>query len=98
MPRRSLQFPAQCHEQDCVLNVGQIRLQIMWQSGSDFAANQQMGVSCEMLRRLENGGPTIAIGTYLRAPRMLGLDKDIHPVARDDAPGRKLQDIELLRS
>ena len=40
MPRRSLQFPTQCYEQDCVLYVGQFRVQIMWQSGSDFAANQ----------------------------------------------------------
>ena len=41
MPRRSLQFPTQCHEQDCVLNVGQFRVQIMRQSGSVFGANQQ---------------------------------------------------------
>ncbi len=40
MPRRSLQFPTQCHEQDCVLYVGQFRVQIMRSSGSDFAANQ----------------------------------------------------------
>lgn len=42
MPRRSLQFPTQCHEQDCVLNVGQILVQIMRQSGSVLGANQQM--------------------------------------------------------
>ena len=44
MPRRSLQFPTQCHEQDCVLNVGQFRVQIMRQSGSVFGANQQANV------------------------------------------------------
>ncbi|MES2164215.1 MAG: TIR domain-containing protein [Pseudomonadota bacterium] len=55
MPRRSLQFPTHCHEQDCVLNVGQIRLQIMRQSGSDFAANQQP-VSANDWETVKKGG------------------------------------------
>lgn len=59
---------------------------------------ERMGVSRETLRRLENGDPTIAIGTYLRALRVLGLDSDIDGVARDDVLGRKLQDLELSRS
>lgn len=58
---------------------------------------ERMGVSRETLRRLEKGDPTIAIGTYLRALRVLGLDDDIDSVARDDKLGRKLQDIALLR-
>ncbi|XLZ68766.1 helix-turn-helix transcriptional regulator [Massilia sp. SR12] len=57
---------------------------------------ERMGVSRETLRRLEKGDPTIAIGTYLRALRVLGLDDDIDSVARDDKLGRKLQDIALL--
>ncbi|MBG6222144.1 MULTISPECIES: helix-turn-helix transcriptional regulator [unclassified Janthinobacterium] len=59
---------------------------------------ERMGVSRETLRRLENGDPTIAMGTYLRALRVLGLDSDIDGVARDDMLGRKLQDLELRRS
>ncbi|KRB97270.1 helix-turn-helix domain-containing protein [Duganella sp. Root198D2] len=59
---------------------------------------ERMGISRETLRRLEKGDPSIAIGTYLRALRVLGLDKDIDAVASDDELGRKLQDIELLRS
>lgn len=49
-----------------------------------------MGVSRETLRRLEHGGHTIAIGTYLRALRVLGLDRDIDEVAKVDELGRKL--------
>ncbi|WP_258180651.1 helix-turn-helix domain-containing protein [Burkholderia multivorans] len=56
---------------------------------------ERMGVSRETLRRLEHGDPTIAIGTYLRALRVLGLEKDIDTVARDDEIGRKLQDLDL---
>jgi transcriptional regulator with XRE-family HTH domain len=56
---------------------------------------ERMGVSRETLRRLENGDPTIAMGTYMRALRVLGLEKDIDTLARDDELGRKLQDLAL---
>jgi transcriptional regulator with XRE-family HTH domain len=57
---------------------------------------ERMGVSRETLRRLEAGDPNIALGTYMRALRVLGLDKDIDTVARDDVLGRKLQDVAAL--
>lgn len=57
--------------------------------------SERMGVSRETLRRLENGDPTIAMGTYMRALRVLGLDGDIDTLARDDVLGRKLQDLAL---
>ncbi|MBV8046209.1 MAG: helix-turn-helix transcriptional regulator [Paludibacterium sp.] len=56
---------------------------------------ERMGVSRETLRRLEHGAPNIAIGTYMRALRVLGLDGDIEGLARDDELGRKLQDLAL---
>jgi transcriptional regulator with XRE-family HTH domain len=58
---------------------------------------ERLGVSRETLRRLEKGDPTIAIGTYMRALRVLGLDQDIDSLAKDDELGRKLQDLELTR-
>lgn len=58
---------------------------------------ERMGISRETLRRLEKGDPTIAIGTYVRALRVLGLDGDLDAVAKDDELGRKLQDITLLK-
>ena len=59
---------------------------------------ERMGISRETLRRLEAGDPNIALGTYMRALRVLGLDKDIDIVARDDVLGRKLQDVAALGS
>lgn len=53
------------------------------------------GVSRDTLNRLEKGDPTIALGTYMRALRVLGLDQDLDAVARDDELGRKLQDLKL---
>jgi transcriptional regulator with XRE-family HTH domain len=59
---------------------------------------ERMGVSRDTLHRLEKGDPNIALGTYMRALRVLGLDKDLDALARDDELGRKLQDIEALGS
>lgn len=60
--------------------------------------SERMGVSRETLRRLKKGDATIAMGTFMRALRVLGLDRDIDHLATDDELGRKLQDLELLRS
>lgn len=57
---------------------------------------ERVGISRDTLNRLEKGDPAIALGTYLRALRVLGLDKDMDAVARDDELGRKLQDLKLL--
>ncbi len=56
---------------------------------------ERMNVSRDTLNRLEKGDHTIAIGTYLRALRVLGLDKDLDLLAQDDELGRKLQDLKL---
>lgn len=56
---------------------------------------ERMNVSRDTLNRLEKGDPSIAIGTYLRALRVLGLEQDLDLLAKDDALGRKLQDLQL---
>ncbi|BBO99719.1 helix-turn-helix domain-containing protein [Sulfuriferula nivalis] len=56
---------------------------------------ERLGVSRDTLNRLEKGDPNIAIGTYMKALRILGLDQDIDQVAKDDVIGRKLQDRAL---
>ena len=56
---------------------------------------QRLGVSRVTLSRLERGDPTVALGTYARALRILGLDRDLDAIARDDELGRKLQDLQL---
>src|SRR5450631_2823934 len=54
---------------------------------------ERMGVSRVTLSRMEKGDDAIALGTYLRALRILGLDRDLDKVAADDELGRKLQDL-----
>ncbi|MBC3873167.1 helix-turn-helix domain-containing protein [Undibacterium flavidum] len=56
---------------------------------------ERMGVSRETLRRVENGDPTVAFGSYLSALQTLGLANDIDHLANEDVLGRKLQDASL---
>jgi transcriptional regulator with XRE-family HTH domain len=53
------------------------------------------GIARATLARAERGEPAVALGTYLRILRVLGLEADLSLVARDDELGRKLQDLEL---
>ncbi|MGJ9418712.1 helix-turn-helix domain-containing protein [Massilia sp. CMS3.1] len=56
---------------------------------------ERMNVSRDTLNRLEKGDPSIAMGTYVRALRVLGVEKDLDKVAQDDELGRKLQDLKM---
>ena len=47
--------------------------------------------------RIEKSAPTVAIGIYLRVLYALQLDDDILFLAKDDALGRALQDMNLPR-
>ena len=63
---------------------------------STLLFSERMDVSRDTLNRLEKGDASIAMGTYLRALRLLGMDRDIEAVAHNDELGRKLQDAKLL--
>ena len=47
------------------------------------------------LHRAERGETAVALGTYVRILAVLHLASDLDIVARDDALGRRLQDLEL---
>jgi transcriptional regulator with XRE-family HTH domain len=58
---------------------------------------KRMGISRDTLNRLEKGDATIALGTYMRALHVLGLNKDLDVVAKDDELSRKLQEVDLVQ-
>ena len=53
------------------------------------------GIARATLARAEHGDASVAIGTYIRVLRVLGLEHDIALVAKDDELGRRLQDLAL---
>lgn len=57
---------------------------------------ESANISRSTLWAIEKGSPSVAIGSYLQVLFILGLEKDVLVIARDDKPGRELRDAELL--
>ena len=65
----------------------------------DLSAEQvaeRAGISRNTLIKIEHGDEGVAIGLYFRVLIVLGLERDLINVAKDDILGRKLQDIGLV--
>lgn len=53
------------------------------------------GIGRQTLAKIEAGAESVSMGNYFQVLVVLGLEQDIHAVARDDVLGRRLQDAEL---
>ena len=53
------------------------------------------GIARQTLTKIEAGSGSVTMGNYFQVLAVLGLDKDMHSVARDDVLGRRLQDEAL---
>ncbi len=74
-------------------NIKLARLRRKLSSGQ---VSERAGISRPTLLSIEKGNPGVSMGTYIQVLFVLGLEKDIHAVARDDILGRKLQDAKLI--
>ena len=58
---------------------------------------ERAGISRASLWKVESGSPAVAIGIYAAVLHAIGgMDKDLLLVAKDDALGRQMQDLNLL--
>ncbi|MFA5296855.1 MAG: helix-turn-helix transcriptional regulator [Lutibacter sp.] len=56
---------------------------------------ERSNMSRPTLSGIEKGSESISIGSYLLVLQVLGLEKDLLNVAKDDVLGRKIQDAKL---
>ena len=74
----------------------QIRLARLLRHLTAELVAERAGISRVTLSNIEKGSPSAAIGIYAAVLHALnGMDTDLLLVAKDDALGRKLQDLEL---
>jgi transcriptional regulator with XRE-family HTH domain len=57
---------------------------------------ERTGISRKTIYKIEQGSPTVAMGSYLQVLFVLGLEKDLLLVAAADPLGRKLQDAGIV--
>ena len=59
------------------------------------AVSARAGISRQTLYNVENGDPSVTMGTYLRVLAVLGLEQGLDKLAAEDPLGRRLQDEAL---
>lgn len=83
--------------EDILKTMGQqIKLARLRRNLSVQLVAERAGISRVSLWNVEKGSPSVAIGIYAAVLHALNhMDKDLLLVAKDDAMGRKMQDLNL---
>jgi transcriptional regulator with XRE-family HTH domain len=83
--------------QKVVTTLGEnIKLARLRRKYSTQQVSERANISRPTLLSIEKGNPNVSIGAYVKVLMVLGLEKDITTVAKDDDLGRRLQDANLV--
>ena len=72
-----------------------IRLARLRRKLSLVQISERANISRPTLTEIEKGSPKVSIGYYFSVLKVLGLEKDLLLIAKDDLLGRKLQDAQI---
>lgn len=75
----------------------QIKLARLRRNLSMELVAERAGISRSSLWKVESGNPAVAMGIYAAVLHALNnMDQDLLLIAKDDAMGRQLQDLNLM--
>jgi transcriptional regulator with XRE-family HTH domain len=74
----------------------QIQLARLRRKFSAAQIAERIGMGRKTVYNIEQGSPSVSIGSYLQVLFVLGLEKDLTMVAASDTLGRKLQDAGIV--
>ena len=74
----------------------QIQLARLRRKFSTAQIAERAGMGRKTVYNIEQGSPSVSIGSYLQVLFVLGLEKDLSMVAASDPLGRKLQDAGIV--
>lgn len=74
---------------------GQIKLARLRRKLAVQVVAERAGVSRATLWQIENGSPSVSVGSYAAVLTALALQDDLLLIARDDILGRTYQDLNL---
>lgn len=78
-------------------NLGEnIKLARLRRKFSTEQVSERANISRPTLHAIEMGAESVSIGLYLQVLVVLGLEKDLLLIAKDDELGRKLMDAKLI--
>ncbi len=72
-----------------------IKLARLRRKYSTVQVAERANISRPTLVSIENGNPNVSLGAYIKVLFVLGLEKDLLNIAKDDELGRRLQDAKL---
>jgi transcriptional regulator with XRE-family HTH domain len=94
--RKQIMFPKY---QKVMEQVGEhIKLARKRRKLTTIQVSERAGIDRSTLYQIEKGNGSVSMAAYFNTLRVLGLQDDFLKLAADDAFGRKLQDLSLLKS
>jgi transcriptional regulator with XRE-family HTH domain len=92
--RNSILLPK---SQKIIADLGEnIKLARLRRKYSSQQVAERANISRPTLISIEKGNPNVTIGAYVKVLAVLGLEKDVLEIAKDDKLGRRLQDAKLI--